>query len=531
MLRGEFGRFALFAGLVACCKEEIPAVVMLMGLYVWVVGRDRRGAWLAAGAAAWFLVANLLIIPAFSPLGENIHYDRYAELGGGLSEMVRTALSDPGWVWQVASEPAKINYLIKLLFPVGYLPLVLGVILGVVLFSPALFSTASATPAYPTDRPVWENPRYSQDGRIPIFQDNTPLGLPLYVIMGYGGLATYPDIVNMVPLLLTLMFMFATMGLRELRFPRKAFLLLLGSLSAWGLCWILALVFHDFLLRYPFKYTSAALPLVLLIAVAYNAESFSQAVARLWISSKGRGGLLLAVLGSIVIVTTALDFFPFLYYNVTIRIIGIGLGGILYILGINQVARLRLRTQADTTDAPFIPGRASWMALGVMSLLLILNYGLRMRSLPAVAGVEARDLYQFALTLPKDVLLAGDPFQMSNIPPFSRRSVLFSEEIMGVGDDRILDFYNAYYAESSESVVSFCQKYDVDYLVVNQKQFTPGYLAQGHFFYAPYNEATAQTVAARSNFILLQIPDRRRVFQSGQLFVVKCDGETFANLD
>jgi len=160
MLRGEFGRFALFAGLAACCKEEIPAVVVLMGLYVWVVGRDRRGAWLAAGAAAWFLVANLLIIPAFSPLGENIHYDRYADLGGGLSAMVRTALSDPGWVWQVATEPAKINYLIKLLFPVGYLPLLAPAVLLLSAPSLAVNLLSGYAPMYAVDlqhysAPIW----------------------------------------------------------------------------------------------------------------------------------------------------------------------------------------------------------------------------------------------------------------------------------------------------------------------------------------------------------------------------------------
>jgi len=160
MLRGEFGRFALFAGLAASCKEEIPAVVVLMGLYVWVVGRDRRGGWLAAGAAAWFLVANLLIIPAFSPLGENIHYDRYAELGGGLGEMVRTALSDPGWVWQVATEPAKINYLIKLLFPVGYLPLLAPVVLLLSAPSLAVNLLSGYAPMYAVDlqhysAPIW----------------------------------------------------------------------------------------------------------------------------------------------------------------------------------------------------------------------------------------------------------------------------------------------------------------------------------------------------------------------------------------
>jgi uncharacterized membrane protein len=160
MLRGEFGRFALFAGLAAFCKEEIPAVVVLMGLYVWVARRDRRGGWFAAGAAVWFLVANLLIIPAFSPTGQNLGYVLYAELGGGLSEMAHTALSDPSRIWQVATEPAKINYLIKLLFPVGYLSLLAPAVLLLSAPSLAVNLLSGYAPMYAVDlqhysAPIW----------------------------------------------------------------------------------------------------------------------------------------------------------------------------------------------------------------------------------------------------------------------------------------------------------------------------------------------------------------------------------------
>ncbi|MDM8520586.1 DUF2079 domain-containing protein [Anaerolineales bacterium HSG6] len=123
MLRGYFWRFVLFAILSAACKEEIPLIILLMGGYIWLFDHDRRGLGVMAGALVWFLVANLLIIPAHSPIGENIHYERYVSVGGGLSGMIKTALTNPLQIWQVATKPDKINYILQLLFPVGYLSL------------------------------------------------------------------------------------------------------------------------------------------------------------------------------------------------------------------------------------------------------------------------------------------------------------------------------------------------------------------------------------------------------------------------
>jgi hypothetical protein len=133
-----------------------------------------------------------------------------------------------------------------------------------------------------------------------------------------------------------------------------------------------------------------------------------------------------------------------------------------------------------------------------------------------------RDLYEFVGTLPKDVMLMGDPDVMSAIPLFSRRSVLF-RALQPRRTAPILPFFDAYYAEAPASVLSFCQEYGIDYLVVNQQEFEPDYLAAGQFFYEPYNEVIAETVAARSDFRLAQIRDDQKLFESDGLFVIPCD--------
>jgi hypothetical protein len=408
----------------------------------------------------------------------------------------------------------------------------MGVGLSLVFFAPALLSAADAEAPYPTDMPLWENPHYGHDGRIPIFGQDLSLGLPLLVLIGYGGLGTFQDFANMVPLLLILLCMFATMGRAGLCVPWKLGLFLLGTLSAWVLSWVAALVFNDFILRYPFKYTSAALPLFLLVVVAYNLESFARTAALLWQRPKSRRGLLLMAVGSIIIVIASLAFLSTdpRFINRTaesVRMVGVVLGAVPFALGVSQLARLRLKATAWMAPEGPVSRRSSQAALVITMLILMIGYGLHVGRDTIEIKSDQRLLYDFVSTLPKDALLAGDLVQMDNIPLFAHRSVLFSFEITNVDESRILAFFDAYYAESSETILGFCRDYGVEYLVVNLQQFSPDYLENGVFFLAPHNETIAESVAARSDFILPQISDDRRLFQSGDLFVIPCSADVF----
>jgi hypothetical protein len=137
-----------------------------------------------------------------------------------------------------------------------------------------------------------------------------------------------------------------------------------------------------------------------------------------------------------------------------------------------------------------------------------------------------RDVYEFVSTLPKDAMLMGDPDVMSGIPLLSQRSVLF-RALQHKPSAPILQFFDVYYAKSPHAVLDFCQAYSIDYLVINREQFAPDYLAASKFFYNPYNEVIAQTVAARTSFILPQIPNDRKLFQSDDLFVIPCEAHVF----
>jgi uncharacterized membrane protein len=132
--RRAYWRYGLFALLAMSCKEDMPLLVVMLGVYGLVSswradpGPDRQAGlrWGAASVgvgAAWFLACIYLIVPAFSASGSYQLFQRYAEVGGGLSGLLSTLLTRPGAILAMLTEPARISYIAGLLAGTGFLSL------------------------------------------------------------------------------------------------------------------------------------------------------------------------------------------------------------------------------------------------------------------------------------------------------------------------------------------------------------------------------------------------------------------------
>ena len=122
--RDRYLPFFLFAVLAMSTKEQVPLIVLLMGIYLVLV----RGAWgwglaTAGTALVWFLLAVGVVIPHFNPTGASPYLSRYDHLGGGVREILINFLSRPQEMVAHVLEPAKLDYLRSLLAPVSYLSL------------------------------------------------------------------------------------------------------------------------------------------------------------------------------------------------------------------------------------------------------------------------------------------------------------------------------------------------------------------------------------------------------------------------
>ncbi|MDX1520738.1 MAG: DUF2079 domain-containing protein, partial [Anaerolineae bacterium] len=75
--------------LAMACKENVPLLVVMMGGYIFLIQRHVRWGLVIGGLGlVWFAAANFIIIPWASPVGENIHLERYSQWGGSMAEVV-----------------------------------------------------------------------------------------------------------------------------------------------------------------------------------------------------------------------------------------------------------------------------------------------------------------------------------------------------------------------------------------------------------------------------------------------------------
>ncbi len=127
------------------------------------------------------------------------------------------------------------------------------------------------------------------------------------------------------------------------------------------------------------------------------------------------------------------------------------------------------------------------LSIGFMTILFTLPF------VPSIfLGVQgwiqgsSPELYRFIAGQPKDTLIAGLGEEMSNIPAFTLRSVLFSQE-MAIPfhmklyvqmKDRILQVLSAQYTADPKALKTTIETYGIDYWLVDRNAFTSRYLSK-----------------------------------------------------
>lgn len=175
----------------------------------------------------------------------------------------------------------------------------------------------------------------------------------------------------------------------------------------------------------------------------------------------------------------------------------------------------------------------------VMVIAAVGLSGVRLKNVGLYDYSAVRPLCEALAQTPKDALIAGHPNLMDAVPTFARRRAFATFELAQVWSKgywqwlkpRLEELFAAYYASDPEVVKSFCRRYHIDFLVVDDRHFTPAFLAGGWFwfpsvqpiipgkpgppmaewvwcpFFAPFDEQIrAQAQAGRPRFALLD-PD------------------------
>lgn len=147
----RLGHFAIATLLVAAVKEEMALLAAGLGLWAfWILaGAPWARFWITSegpnqskieirklkivpflvmlGTLTWFYLATFVIIPAYAPqiydTAESVYFGRYGALGDSPVDIFKSFFTQPGLVWQIATEPARVHYLWGLLAPFGLLSL------------------------------------------------------------------------------------------------------------------------------------------------------------------------------------------------------------------------------------------------------------------------------------------------------------------------------------------------------------------------------------------------------------------------
>ncbi|MCT7987791.1 hypothetical protein [Laspinema olomoucense] len=141
------------------------------------------------------------------------------------------------------------------------------------------------------------------------------------------------------------------------------------------------------------------------------------------------------------------------------------------------------------------------------------------------------DLYQFFQQQPQDSLIASLSGEANNLPTFSHRSIL-------VGREYAIPYHQGYYREFSQRmrdviraqysgdktvVQGVIEQYGIDFWLIEQSAFEPGYFARNRWLqqYQPQaDEAIASLEAGTVPFVAEAIA-RCMVFNTGDLWVVQ----------
>lgn len=169
----RLGHFVIATLLVAAVKEEMALLAAGVGLWAfWILaGAPWAQFWITGegpnqsrienrklkivpflvmlGTLTWFYLATFVIIPVHAPqiydTAESVYFGRYGALGDSPVDIFKSFFTQPGLVWQIATEPARVRYLWGLLAPFGLLSLLAPEL--ILLSLPLLF--ANLLSAYP----------------------------------------------------------------------------------------------------------------------------------------------------------------------------------------------------------------------------------------------------------------------------------------------------------------------------------------------------------------------------------------------
>ncbi len=118
--RKKYGWFYACCAGAAFCKEDMVLAVLVLGIVVYFLYDRRAGKIVAIGSFVYFLLAVLVLLPAFSPAGYQ-YSGRLGQFGQTPSEALKNMVLHPLRTFNILATRQNLRYVFDLLLPVAFL--------------------------------------------------------------------------------------------------------------------------------------------------------------------------------------------------------------------------------------------------------------------------------------------------------------------------------------------------------------------------------------------------------------------------
>ncbi|HUP68526.1 MAG TPA: DUF2079 domain-containing protein, partial [Acidimicrobiales bacterium] len=145
----RWGWFWVAAGLAVACKEDVALALAVLGVLIAIRGDRRVGAFVAAAAAAWYLLVTRVALPGFNHGIPPFYEGYFAEFGNSAGSVARNVVGRPVNTLQAITRNDRLDYFLGMLLPLGLLPLF--ALPTFLVAGPMLAINALSTFPYPRD--------------------------------------------------------------------------------------------------------------------------------------------------------------------------------------------------------------------------------------------------------------------------------------------------------------------------------------------------------------------------------------------
>ena len=136
-------------------------------------------------------------------------------------------------------------------------------------------------------------------------------------------------------------------------------------------------------------------------------------------------------------------------------------------------------------------------------------------------------MYDFLQETPKNIIVAGHPYETNCVSLYTKRAVFTSYEALSpeysryynIIKNRTDNFFMLFYSTDKQTITNICEKNNITYLLVDYKYFNKENVG----FIPPFNEIIIGLTKNKTNFILNNISDEYKIINNPDYYLIQCE--------